>query len=318
MARRRRKSKRGKWQWPNGPAKWLRKLKKKQSLILTWVLILGVGFGLYHFTHARKPAGPAKPLRKAVTVTKPVVLPAAKPPAVRLPAAIPPAPILKAGGKPKIAFVIDDIGQTKSHRNLLSSLGNKVTYAILPQLAFSTPYAMLGRRMGATVMLHLPLEAHNKKDPGPGLIKGEMSDQEIINLIAKNISTVPTLTGVNNHMGSAGTEDSRVMRIVLRELNRRKLFFLDSRTTLKTVAPEVAASVGIPFLKRDVFLDNIDDAAEVRRMIRKTAQIASDQGYAVAIGHFREVTLRVLSEEIPRLEKEGYEVVPLPSLLRKK
>jgi polysaccharide deacetylase 2 family uncharacterized protein YibQ len=292
-----------------------RKIKKSRSLILTVIILSAAVFSFYHLSHAPKPAKHTKPAKHAVTIIPPAVRQPAQPavrPAVEKPVF---PPVKKLTKKPKIAFVIDDIGYNKTYRDLLAALGNKVTYAILPQLPFSTAYSKLSLRTGAKVILHQPLEAIDGSFPGPGLIKRNMSEQEMTDILSRNIKTVPNLIGVNNHMGSAGTSDRHTMNVLLRDLKSRHLFFLDSRTSLQSVAPEIAAQVQIPFLKRDVFLDNVETDSSVKEMIRKTAEAASIQGYAVAIGHYKEVTLRLLAEEIPKLERQGYEIVLLPDLL---
>ncbi len=133
-------------------------------------------------------------------------------------------------------------------------------------------------------------------------------------MVQRDLATVPHHIGVNNHMGSKGTANAELMRIILSEIKMRRLFFLDSQTTPDSKVPEVAEQLGTPYLTRDIFLDNVDDAEAIRRQVDKVRSIAARQGHAVAIGHFRPSTLKVLGEEIPKLESEGFEVVKLSEL----
>ena len=219
--------------------------------------------------------------------------------------------------RPKIVFVIDDIGEHDKFKNELARLGSKVTYAILPLRDFSDYFSVLGKRMHADVILHLPLETvHTDQFPGQGLITEEMTDDQILGMLKKDLSSIPWHVGVNNHMGSKGTSNRRLMTLVLRELKREGLFFLDSHTTSKSVAPEICHAIGLPFLKCGLFLDNDNSVEAIKAKLEELRKIARGQGIAVAIGHYRKNTLDVLAEEIPQLEKEGFEIISLRNVLK--
>lgn len=218
--------------------------------------------------------------------------------------------------KPSIVFVIDDIGGQDKYNALLEKLGPKVTYAVLPLLPYSSFFGKLGRQIGAEVILHLPLDTTHDMIPGRGLIVSTMTEEDILAMLDRDLKSVPNLVGVNNHMGSRGTTDRQMMTIILRELKKRKLFFLDSYTTKDSVVPEVARSVGLPFLQRGVFLDNVDKKDAILAEIRLLEKTARTKRSAVAIGHYRKNTLEVLAKEIPRLEAEGFEIISLKELLK--
>lgn len=218
--------------------------------------------------------------------------------------------------KPRLVFVIDDIGSNMKYHRELKALGNQVTYAILPQLRYSKKFGDIGKSTGAEVILHLPLEARDGRYPGPGLITTQMDEKTVRSTIDRNLGTVPHHAGVNNHMGSLGTSDPRLMEIILKDLKERGLFFLDSRTSSDSISLGIGKKMGIPILKRDVFLDNEDNQAAVRTRVYELATLARKKGFAIGIGHYRYNTLKVLSEEIPRLKREGFEIVSLRDSIR--
>ena len=117
-------------------------------------------------------------------------------------------------------------------------------------------------------------------------------------------------------MGSAGTTDTEMMTIILKDLKRRGLFFLDSYTTKDSVVPKVAKKVKIPFLQRGIFLDNADEKNAILAQIRELEKVAKKTGSAIAIGHYRANTLEVLAREIPRLEREGFRIISLQKMLK--
>lgn len=218
--------------------------------------------------------------------------------------------------KPSIAFVIDDIGHEITYDRVMDILGHKITYAILPHLRYTRFYAEKSKHTGADVILHLPLESELGIYPGPGLITNQMSPQEILAHVDDNIASVPNLIGANNHMGSLGTSDPRLMKIILPEFKRRGLFFLDSYTSTRSLVVPIAHDLHIPVLRRDVFLDNVEQREPIRKQIQETAEVALKSGFAIAIGHYKKHTLEVIAEEIPKLEKEGFQIVKLSDLMK--
>ncbi len=222
---------------------------------------------------------------------------------------------VKLSGKPKMIFLIDDIGYHLEHEQLLNDLGDDVVYAILPLLPYSTYFSQMGHQNRANVILHLPLQTINGTVPGRGLITDQMSENQIREMLARNLASVPHHIGSNNHMGSLGTSNPGIMRVVLSEIKRRNLFFIDSVTTSKSVVTSIARELGVRHMKRDIFLDNVDTLPAIRNEVLKQKEIARAQGYAIGIGHYRSTTLSVLKEMIPQLKSEGYDVVSLTELM---
>lgn len=217
--------------------------------------------------------------------------------------------------QPKVTFVIDDIGYNLQDRDRLAALSDKVTYAVLPLLPYSRYFGNLSRTTGAEIILHLPLDTTQDKVPGRGLIVETMSDEDILSMLARDLNSVPLHVGVNNHMGSRGTASRSMMTVILKDLKRRGLFFLDSYTTPESVVPAVAREIGLPILTRGVFLDNEDSTQAIRAQLRHLRQVAREKGNAIAIGHYRTKTLEVLATEIPAMEDEGFLIVTLQEML---
>ncbi len=313
MARRRRRKKRRKKK-----IKFKFKFKfKGKPLLIFGIIVIGAAFLVTRFAfkdfqrkHSLKRDSRPRvsaPVKKTTPVSRPVV---------HTPAPYARALHSQARG-PKITFVIDDMGHTTEHLNLLSGLGNQVTYAILPFLKHSSFFDEFSYQSGAEVILHLPMESVSGTIPGPGLITSSMSDDAVLELARRELDSLPHAQGANNHMGSKGTSDSRMMRLILGELKRRGLLFLDSRTTPQSVSSNVAGDIGFgKVLRRDVFLDNVDEPGKIREQIRNLAETARKHGYAVGIGHYRENTLEVLNQEIPKLRKDGFDIISLSEMRR--
>lgn len=297
--------------------KFSKKTRKNLMTAGVCTLFLFAAF-VFFYPHPESPREISSPKKMSAPIPKPFIKTKPQPaPAVKktTPASVP-LPRHVIGGAPRIAFVIDDMGNTSLYTDMLEKLGDDVTYAILPNVAHTMLYDRFSQRTGAAVILHLPLESTKGTIPGPGLITSTMPDEHVLDRLRRDLDSVPHRIGVNNHMGSKGTSDPRIMNIVLTELKRRGFFFLDSRTTGGSVAPRVASNLGMPVLLRDEFLDNVDSMPAIRQEIYNLAELARQKGYAIGICHYRPNTLQVLIEEIPKLKAAGYNVVSLREFIK--
>jgi len=221
--------------------------------------------------------------------------------------------------KPKrIALVVEDTGDDlRSSLDAFLELGIPVTLAVRPGSAASRSAAERARAAGADVLLHLPMEpkGYPRIDPGPDAILVDLKDGEIRKRIARHLESLPPVDGVSSHMGSLATQDRRVMSVVLEELKRRRLFFLDSHTTKATVAPEEARRIGVPCLVNRVYLDNEEgDDSWVGERLDEAAAAAAN-GAVIATAHAHPRTAVAVQRALPRLRKQGLEFVTVSALL---
>lgn len=229
------------------------------------------------------------------------------------------------GAKPNglVAFVIDDWGYNKRNIDLVFQIDRPLTISILPNLRYSTDIAeRVTGNSRHDIILHLPFESKGNMVVEINTIRTDMEERQILSILGDDIESVPGLIGVSNHQGSKATEDERVMRIVLGELKKRKLFFLDSLTTPDSASSDVAHDIRVRFVQRDVFLDLTDQTdlehfeSYIRKQIKELAGVALTKGSAVGIGHNKLTTLNVIKDSIPELERQGIRIVPLKELVR--
>ena len=258
-----------------------------------------------------KPAPVVKPT-KPVKAPRPVVKPLPPPPP-------PPARPGSHKGLPLVAIIIDDIGYRQGLGRRFMDLDLLLTFSVLPMSPHAARMAGLAHRRGRQVMLHLPLEPNTYPglNPGRGALFLRMSPETMRTRFNRALSRVPRAVGVNNHMGSRFTRDARAMGIVLGEIKRRGLFFVDSLTSLRSVAWRVARRLGVRTARRTVFLDNYHrDRSYIRLQLLKLIQIARRRKTGViAIGHPHQATYDVLRAYRRRL-KSKVELVPVSRLVR--
>ncbi|WP_370639082.1 divergent polysaccharide deacetylase family protein [Cohnella sp. REN36] len=206
-------------------------------------------------------------------------------------AVLPPAAAAAPEGQPaetrRVAVVIDDFGNHMKGTEQMLKLPIPLTAAVMPFLPSTKADAEAAHAAGRDVIVHLPMEPVRGKPSwlGPKAILTSLSDEEIRARVEAAIAEVPHAIGMNNHMGSKATADERVMRIVLQVCKERGLFFLDSRTSHKTVVPKVAQELGVPLLQNDVFLDDVYTHQHVSRQIGVLKGMVAKREKTVVIGH---------------------------------
>ncbi len=237
--------------------------------------------------------------------------PLISPPDIELPQA---RPLL---GKPRVALIIDDVGSVRKAADAMLQVPARLTWAILPFTPYAAEYAEAAKERGFELILHLPLEPLDlKNNPGPGLIKRDWTDDEIIKQLEADLNEVPGAVGINNHMGSAGTADERLMDLLMGQIKGRGLYFVDSMTTDRSVGEVVARRHQVRFKKRHVFIDNLSDLESKKKALRELIKIALAKGEAIGIGHVRNGTAEAIIEMIPEFEKAGIELVTISELFR--
>jgi polysaccharide deacetylase 2 family uncharacterized protein YibQ len=223
---------------------------------------------------------------------------------------------VESSSTPAVAIIIDDLGYRGIEGKRILELPAQVTVSILPHSPFGRQLAEGAHARGMEVMLHLPLQpADDNFDAGPGVIGLDTGSNELARALEDDLLSVPYVVGVNNHMGSLLTRHPGHMTWLMRELDRQHLFFVDSFTTDRSVAVQMAREVGVPAIKRHVFLDSDPDPVAISAEFDRLIELARAQGYAVAIGHPYTSTLGVLERRLPELSRDGIRLVPASQLI---
>ncbi|HHM04254.1 MAG TPA: divergent polysaccharide deacetylase family protein [Gammaproteobacteria bacterium] len=220
--------------------------------------------------------------------------------------------------QPLIAIIIDDLGDSLTQGRRAIALPGPVAYAVLPRTPHARHLAQLAHSRNKEVMLHLPMEATSERPLGAGGITLNMNQTELVKTLEQDLADVPHVVGINNHMGSLVTRHPGHMLWLMREINRLgNLFFIDSRTTRATVAEQVADEVGVPNLRRDVFLDADPDPAAIASEFMRLVRLAHRRGMALGIGHPYPTTLAFLQRQLPYLDAYGVRMVPVSTLVKR-
>lgn len=216
----------------------------------------------------------------------------------------------------RLAIIIDDVGNDYEAARQILELPLQVTVSILPRLGYSTRVAEQAHRQGREVMLHQPMESVHHKALGPGALTLHDTRADIDAELTANLRSVPYVSGINNHMGSLLTRNPDSMRWLMTAIKQRgDLYFVDSRTDVRTRAEEIARDNGLTTSRRDVFIDNVNEPEAIREQLARALQLAKTRGSAIAIGHPYPQTLAVLHELLPQWQAQGVILLPVSQVI---
>ncbi len=225
-------------------------------------------------------------------------------------------PAVSPDKRPKIAIIIDDMGLNMRLSKRALRLPKEVTLAYLPYASHLKKQTNEAHQDGHELMLHFPMEPQGTQNPGPDALFSHQSVSEWEKVIAKNLGSFDNFVGVNNHMGSQFTTNSTGLAFVAHALSRRGLFFIDSRTTAKSVVPKVMKVMDVKTASRDVFLDHVVKIEAIRKELTRAEQIATRRGQVIVIGHPHPETLQVLEAWTKKPAFKDFRLVPVRELVK--
>ncbi len=214
--------------------------------------------------------------------------------------------------KNKVALLVDDMGYSLKTLRELTALNLSLTIAILPYSPWAKETAQMAQKNNMEVILHLPLESLNDFNANAkteGLIHSGMSEEAVLEMLETNLTQVPFIKGVNNHMGSKITAERETMSLILARLKQYKLYFIDSVTSGSSIAFKLAKEMSIASAYRNVFLDSEKGEEFILKQFKQLLRQAQSRGMAVGICHPYASTLKVLSENLELFAEYNCEVV---------
>jgi polysaccharide deacetylase 2 family uncharacterized protein YibQ len=221
-----------------------------------------------------------------------------------------------------VALVLDDLGYDERALETLGRWETPLAVAVIPSAPYAARAVALAKRKGWDLLVHLPMEPEAGRSEAEA-IGARDGDADIRAKVLEALGKTPGALGINNHQGSKATADPRVVRAVLGVVKEKGLFFLDSRTTNASVAGAEAGALNVPFLQRDVFLDDVAAETSAKGGAPEALDAAWDRalalsgkkGEAIVIGHPRRETLDFLEKRLASEKTAGARLVKVSELV---
>jgi len=202
--------------------------------------------------------------------------------------------VIAPSNNPKLAIVIDDV-TTQYQVNQITKLGFDVTMSFMPPTTKHPNSAKIAQDLPFYI-IHFPLEAKYFKNEERDTLHVNDSYERIEKRVAQIRQWYPNAIYTNNHTGSQFTSNYEAMDKLFKALKKYNFIFVDSRTTGKSVGKQMAKKYEMPYIARNVFLDNEQNVPYIQNQLKKAINISKKHGFAIAIGHPHSATIKALSQ----------------------
>ena len=154
-------------------------------------------------------------------------------------------------------------------------------------------------------------------DPGPQTLLTSLSADQNMDRLYWHLSRMQGYAGLTNFMGARFIATEPAMQPIIREAAKRGLGYLDDGSTVRSVAPALAAAQAVPFAKADLAIDQVPTASEVDRALAKLEAIARERGVAIGTASALPISIDRIGAWIKTLDAHGVMLVPLTTAMLK-
>ncbi len=217
----------------------------------------------------------------------------------------------------RIAIVIGGLGVSQTGtQEALDKLPAEVTVAFASGGNSIGRWMQTARRSGHEVVMQVPLEPFDypNVNPGRNTLTIDADAAENIKALHWSLSRTTNYVGVVNYMGARFSADSDAMTVLMTELGKRGLMYLDDGSSARSVSPQAAAKNRVPFAAADTAIDAKQDRGEILKKLDELERTARANGFAIGTGSAFPVTVDTLSGWVAEARKRGIEIVPISAL----
>lgn len=221
--------------------------------------------------------------------------------------------------RPWLAIVVMHDGQNSAAlRAAAERLPGAFSFALSPFAADRSVTADALQAGGHEVLLGIPMQplSYPRTDPGPNaiLIGNSLHENQKRTLWA--LDQLDDYDGVFNMMGSAVSVDEAALGVVLANVQKRGVYYLDSRSIGRTLGPQVASRIGLAHTVNDRFIDRVASAESIDAELDKLVQVARARGHATGMATASALTIDRLERFAARAERLGISLVPVSLIAR--
>jgi len=226
----------------------------------------------------------------------------------------------KAAKMPVVAIVIGGLGVGAAKTtDAIMKLPPAVTLAFTPYGSDPGKLAERARAQRHEIFLQIPMEPYDfpDNDPGPQTLLTSLSVDQNTDRLYWHLSRMQGYAGITNFMGARFVATDAAMQPIIREASKRGLGFFDDGSSPRSIAPQAAASLAVPFGKGDIAIDAVPTPAEIDRALNKLESVARERGVAVGTASALPVSIDRVGAWTKTLSDRGILLVPLTTAMLK-
>src|SRR6478609_7352340 len=226
----------------------------------------------------------------------------------------------KAAKMPVVAIVIGGLGVGAAKTtDAIIKLPGAVTLAFTPYGTDPGKLAERARAQRHEIFLQLPMEPYDfpDNDPGPQTLLTSLSPDQNLDRLHWHLSRFQGYAGLTNFMGARFIATEPAMQPIIREAAKLGRGCFDDGSSPRSIAPQAAGSLAMPFGKGDIAIDAVPTPAEIDRALTKLEAAARERGVAVGTASALPVSIERIGAWTKTLGDRGILLVPLTTAMLK-
>jgi polysaccharide deacetylase 2 family uncharacterized protein YibQ len=220
---------------------------------------------------------------------------------------------------PKIALVLGGMGLNPGLTQMaIAELPGDVTFAFAPYGDDPQPLVNMARKNGHEIVLQVPMEpiGYPASNPGPKTLLAEADKNANLDALTWHMGRFAGYAGIMNYMGGKLLSEPQALQPILQEIRRRGLFYLDDGTAGRSMAGQVANSVGLKLRTGHKVIDANADPRSIAAALAELEAEARVNGYAIGTGAGLDVTIATVAQWAKSLSDKGILLVPLSATFK--
>ena len=220
--------------------------------------------------------------------------------------------------KPLLGLLLTGLGIDRAATAAaIAGLPAEVSLSFSPEAKDLGGWIEAARAFGHEALIDLPLQSKEKRDLGAdGILIGLNADETARRLAA--ISEVaPSVFGLAGDGGDALLLDDASTAALAGGIAQRGLAFIVTCGELRSRTLPAAMEAGLPAARSAVTLDARPSRTAITERLAAAAEVAQEQGRALAVAKVSPLTITMLAEWLRRLGEQGPIPAPASALLQR-
>lgn len=220
---------------------------------------------------------------------------------------------IKSDGKPKIALLITNLGLNRRSTELALTLPNQCALGFLPYTKTLKPLLNKAQSSGHEIYLYLPLQTSKSSDnPGKYALTTNLAPEEVAVRLSIILNSHAKYDGVYSSFREVFTDNIQASSSVFEQIADKHLIFIMGRGRADKVVKHFKMHNNI--IPANIVLDEEADRKSIKIKLEALAKLAEKNGVALGYSQGFTLTIEMIREWLPSLQKRGILIVPISAL----
>ena len=221
--------------------------------------------------------------------------------------------VKNSGNKPKIALIITNLGLNRRSTELAITLPKQCALGFLPYTKTLKPLLNKAQSKGHEVYLYLPLQTSNSfESQSKHVLSTTLPPEEIALRLQIILNSHMKYDGVYSNYKEVFTDNIKASMSVFDQIADKNLIFIMGKGRTDKVEKHFKMHNNI--IASNIVLDEEVDKKSIKVKLEDLAKLAEKNGVALGYSQGFVLSVEMIRDWIPSLQKRGILIVPVSSL----